>query len=89
MPSVKFTQNLRQHLETPECEVAGATVRAALDAIFAKQPRIKGYVLDDQARLRKHVSIFVDGQMIADRQRLSDAVRPTSEIFVMQALSGG
>ena len=29
------------------------------------------------------------GEQIADRYRLSDAVRPTSEIYVMQALSGG
>jgi hypothetical protein len=33
--------------------------------------------------------VFVDGQQIGDRDRLSDAVRPTSEIYVMQALSGG
>lgn len=89
MPRVRFTTNLRQHVDAPECDAAGATVRAVLDDVFAAQPRLKSYVLDDQSRLRKHVSIFVDGQVITDRQRLSDAVRPTSEVFVMQALSGG
>jgi hypothetical protein len=33
--------------------------------------------------------VFVDGQQIGDRERLSDPVRPASEIYVMQALSGG
>jgi hypothetical protein len=33
--------------------------------------------------------IFVDNEPIADREKQSDAVRPESEIFVMQALSGG
>jgi len=89
MPRVRFTQNLRQHVDAAECDAEGDTVRAVLDHVFATRPRLKGYVLDDQSRLRKHIAIFVDGRVIADRQRLSDAVGPASEVFVMQALSGG
>jgi sulfur carrier protein ThiS len=33
--------------------------------------------------------IFVDGQIIRDRARLTDAVSETSRISVIQALSGG
>jgi hypothetical protein len=33
--------------------------------------------------------VFVDGEQVADRARLTDAVRPDGEIYVMQALSGG
>ena len=47
------------------------------------------YVLDDQGALRKHVNVFVDNRMISDRVALSDAVAEDSEVFVMQALSGG
>jgi hypothetical protein len=39
--------------------------------------------------VRRHVVVFVDGSAIQDRVGLSDAVRPDSEIYVMQALSGG
>jgi sulfur-carrier protein len=46
-------------------------------------------VLDDQSGLRKHMTIFVDGQMIRDRAKLSDLVAETSTIYVLQALSGG
>ena len=46
-------------------------------------------MLDDQAALRKHMVIFVDGQIIRDRARLTDAVSETSRIYVIQALSGG
>jgi sulfur-carrier protein len=69
--------------------VEGDSVRAALDAVFARNPRLRGYVLDDQGALRRHMMVFVDGQQIQDRERLSDPVRPASEIYVMQALSGG
>jgi molybdopterin synthase sulfur carrier subunit len=89
MPQVSFTQNLQRHLSAPPRKAPGATVREALDHVFRENPRLRGYVLDDQNRLRKHVAIFVDGQMIHDRDRLSDEVGPASELFVMQALSGG
>ncbi len=89
MPTVSFTPNLKRHVECPTEVVAGATVREVLDAVFAANPRLRGYVLDDQGALRRHMSVFVDGEQIVDRERLSDPVRAASEIYVMQALSGG
>jgi len=89
MPEVKFTQNLERHMSAPAVEVAGATVREVLDQVFERNPQLRSYVLDDQGRLRKHVVVFVDGELVEDRIRLSDPVEPASELFVMQALSGG
>jgi sulfur carrier protein ThiS len=89
MAEVKFTENLRRHLETEECHVEAGTVREALDRVFEAQPRLRSYVLDDQGRLRKHVAVFVDGDMVRDRAGLTDAVTEETEVFVMQALSGG
>lgn len=89
MATVSFTPNLERHVECPTQAVEGDSVRAVLDAVFAANPRLRGYVLDDQGALRRHMMVFVDGQQIDDRERLSDPVRPASEIYVMQALSGG
>ena len=89
MATVVFTPNLKRHVECPTETVVGATVRAVLDAVFAQNPRLRGYIVDEQGSLRRHMSVFVDGQQIVDRDRLSDSVRPASEIYVMQALSGG
>lgn len=89
MATVSFTPNLERHVECPTQAVEGDSVGAVLGAVFAANPRLRGYVLDDQGALRRHMMVFVDGQQIADRERLSDPVRPTSEIYVMQALSGG
>ena len=89
MPRVVFTSNLQRHIQCPECDVDGATVAQALAAVFADAPRIRDYVLDEQGHVRRHVVIFVDGQRIADRARLTDGVAPRSEICVLQALSGG
>ncbi len=89
MAVVNFTQNLRRHLEVPPAEVTAETVREALDRVFETNPRLRGYVLDDQGRLRKHVVVFVNGEMVADRVGLGDTIGGGAEIFVMQALSGG
>jgi len=64
-------------------------VGAALDAVFAEHRTLRGYVLDEQGHLRKHVAVFVDGARVRDRERLSDPVGPESEIHVLQALTGG
>jgi hypothetical protein len=50
---------------------------------------VRGYVLDDQGAVRKHVAIFVNQRLIGDRQRLSDRIGEDDDIFVAQALSGG
>jgi hypothetical protein len=89
MPRVQFTDNLTSQTEAPPCDVEGTTVRACLDAVFSRVPRLRGYVLDDQGAVRQHVVIFLDGEAIRDRGRQSDPVCTDSEIFVMQALSGG
>ena len=89
MPRVVFTANLQRHVSCPPVEVAGATVREALEAVFAGNPMLRSYLLDDQGQVRKHMSIFVDGEQLHDRQRQSDRVTADGEIFVMQALSGG
>jgi len=89
MPMVAFTENIQRHVACPPAEVPGRTVREVLDAVFAGNPQARGYVLDEQGELRKHMAIFLDGRMIRDRAMLSDAVRPDSKLYVMQALSGG
>jgi len=89
MPRVSFTTALRRFLPASSAEVAGATVGDALTAIFAAQPGLRGYVLDDQGALRRHVAVYVGDRPVADRVQLSDAVGPRDEIYVFQALTGG
>ena len=89
MPTVSFTSALQRFMPTPSTTVDGATVGAALAAVFRDRPQLRGYVLDDQGALRRHVSVYVNGEAVADRIKLSDPVRPSDEIYVLQALTGG
>ncbi|HEV8297513.1 MAG TPA: MoaD/ThiS family protein [Acidimicrobiales bacterium] len=89
MPRVSFTRNLSRHVPCEARDVAGTTVREALEAYFALNPAPRPYVLDEHAAVRRHVVIFVGGVQVEDRVRLSDTVGTGDEITVMQALSGG
>ena len=89
MPRVVVTPNLQRHVACPPVEVPGGTVREVLCAAFAGNERARGYVLDEQGALRKHMIVFVNGEQVRDRAGLSDPVPADGEVYVMQALSGG
>ncbi|CAG1019073.1 hypothetical protein BURC_03927 [Burkholderiaceae bacterium] len=89
MPRIEFTPQLRRFTETPVVETGAATLRAALEAAFAVNPRLRGYVLDDQGHLRANVVVFVDGRRSSDRIMLNEPLNENSRVHVLQALSGG
>lgn len=89
MAKVVFTSNLMRHVDCPPVEVDGKTVRDVLAKIFDENPRLKSYVVDEQFGLRRHMGIIVDGEIVQDRKGLRDPVESNSEIYVLQALSGG
>ena len=90
MPTVTFTSALTRHVGAlPTFNVDAATVGQALDKVFAEQPKLRSYVLEDGGAVRQHVAIFVDGLSLHDRTTLADAVGQDTEIHVLQALSGG
>ena len=67
----------------------GATLAAVLDAVARDYPKLKAYVLDEHGRVRKHVAIFVDGELKRGQGALALTLKPDTDIYVMQALSGG
>ncbi len=89
MVRVSFTDNIQRHVQCPPMNVAGTNIRGVLAAVFDANPRARGYVLDDQGGVRRHMIVFINGQAIQDRTGLSDRVPEGAEVYVMQALSGG
>jgi molybdopterin synthase sulfur carrier subunit len=89
MPVVRFTRNIQRHIACPDCDVAGDSIRAVLEGYFYQHGQARGYVLDDQGRLRQHMAVFVNGSQIRDRDNLSDPVAADAVVDVIQALSGG
>jgi len=89
MPTISFTANLRRHVDCPAASVEGNTVAECLAAYFETHPQVRSYVLDEQAKIRRHVAVFVGSEQLTDPTTQSDLVDASTKITVMQALSGG
>jgi sulfur carrier protein ThiS len=89
VPTVLFTSALQRFLAAPSAAVEAGTVADALARVFEARPQLRGYVLDDQGAVRRHVAVYVNGAPLRDRKRLTDRVDAEDEIYVFQALSGG
>ena len=89
MAQLHFTQQLARFTAVPRVETDAVALRPGLECAFALNPLLRGYVLDDQGHLRDNVVIFIDGRRCADRRRLDDPLQADSQVYVLQALSGG
>ena len=89
MAQLDFTPNLQRRIRAPQVRLPASDVSELLRQYFERYPHVRGYLLDDQGALRKHLVILVDGSHLRDRAAQSDLLRPDSEVFVFQALSGG
>lgn len=89
MPTVSFAPALTRHVACPPQEVAASSVRAALDAAFRAAPPLRHYVLDEQGGLRKHVALFVNGEMLLRPTALERPLAAQDKLMVIQALTGG
>jgi len=89
MAGLHFTQNLRRHTACPSMQLQAATVGELFEQYFTEHPSMRGFILDDQGHVRRHVKVLIDGRNIEDRLRLSDTLTTDSQVHVFQALSGG
>lgn len=92
MATVKLTRHLYEFfpaLEEKQIVVPAGTIAEVVREIEKIAPGFAFYVCDERGRLRPHVNVFIGEEMIADRVRLSDPLKPDSQVFILQALSGG
>jgi hypothetical protein len=68
-----------------EVLVEGGTVAEVLRGLERDHPRLSGWVLDDQGRVRRHVAVFVAGERIDAAASLS----PDARLDIVGAVSGG
>lgn len=89
MARLEFASSIQRYAPIEALEVSAATIKEALEQAFVAQPALRSYVLDDQGAVRKHVTIFVNDETIADRDELNDPIADNDLVYVIQALSGG
>jgi molybdopterin synthase sulfur carrier subunit len=66
-------------------ELPGATVGEVLRELERRHPKVTGWILDEQGRVRPHVNVFVNGE----RTREDAAVAADDTLQVLPSISGG
>jgi molybdopterin converting factor small subunit len=77
---------LLSYTQVREVEAQGDTLGAVLRDLDRQYPGIRFRVIDEQDRMRRHIRFFVNDEQVFD---LAHALRPTDEVVIVQALSGG
>lgn len=90
MPTIHFARAIQRHVRCDPAAVKALVLADALAEVFAAVPQLRGYVLDDQGQVRQHIEVFVDGKAVRKPTDGHDtSLSADSQIYVMQALSGG
>ena len=90
MPKINFTQALKRfYPDLKRLEITANDVSEVVQNLEAHYPGLRDYLVDEQEKLRQHVNIFIGDKLIRDKEKLTDPVTSSDEIFIMQALSGG
>ena len=83
---VLIPSSLRSYTERGETEASGATLAVLLVDLERQYPGIRFRIIDEQDHVRRHIRIFVNGEQARD---LSHPLKPSDEVIIVQALSGG
>jgi molybdopterin synthase sulfur carrier subunit len=84
---VRIPTPLRSYTdEASVVDADGGTIGEVLDDLDRRFPGLRFRVIDEQGRLRQHMKIFLDQDVVDD---LTTPVADDDEVTLMQALSGG
>jgi len=83
---VLIPSSLLSYTKEQNVEASGVTLTELLADLDRQYPGLRFRVIDEQDRMRGHMRFFVNGEQVFD---LTRALRPTDEVYLVQALSGG
>jgi len=86
MAVVKLRAPLRDRAGgVAEHDLPGASVVEVLRELERRHPPVTGWILDERARIRPHVMVYVNGE----RTREDTALEPGDVLQVLPSISGG
>jgi molybdopterin converting factor small subunit/photosystem II stability/assembly factor-like uncharacterized protein len=68
-----------------EISMEGSTLREVILGLEREYPRLVGWVLDEQGRVREHVNVFVNDE----RASLEASISGADRVHILPAISGG
>ena len=77
---------LLSYTKEREVEATGATLIELLADLDRQYPGLRFRVIDEQNTMRPHMRFFVNGDQVFN---ITQPLRPTDSVILVQALSGG
>jgi len=77
---------LHSYTGRSQVEAGGPTLAALLADLERQYPGIRFRMVDEQDRIRRHMRVFVNGDQVFE---LARPLRPSDEVIIVQALTGG
>ena len=86
MPRVILTGSVQQHVGgLGVVTVDGGTAVEMIRALEVSHPALRGWIVDEQGSLRRHVKLFHGGVAVS----LDAPIGPNDELHIVAAISGG
>ena len=83
---VRIPSPLLSYTNQREVEAEGSTLDALVTDLDRRYPGLRFRIIDEQSAIRPHMRFFVNGEIVRDTKH---PLRPTSEVQIVLALSGG
>ncbi len=83
---VLIPSSLQSYTQASRVEARGATLRELLIDLDRQYPGLRFRIINEQDEMRGHMRFFVNNEQVFS---LDHALRPTDEVFLLQALGGG
>ncbi|HKV90412.1 MAG TPA: MoaD/ThiS family protein [Thermoplasmata archaeon] len=89
MVSVRLDAMLKEFVPRRALTTSAPTVRAALEELEARYPKVRWRLRDETGALRRYVRVFVNGEQIDGPTGLSTKLAPDDTIDILHSIQGG
>ncbi|MCL6452392.1 MAG: MoaD/ThiS family protein [Alicyclobacillus sp.] len=73
----------------PLVTLPGQTLADVLRSLDARYPGMAAWLVEPDGRLRPHLSVFISGHRLPPQSHISVRLQEDSDVWVLQAISGG
>jgi molybdopterin synthase sulfur carrier subunit len=86
---VVLTANLQKYYPERQFQAKASSVQEILSKMDSVRPLFTSYILEDDKTVRRHVNLFLNGQLLPKNDDWNKNVKDGDTVHIMQALSGG
>jgi molybdopterin converting factor small subunit len=90
MPTIRFPAALKYYVDNQtELDIPASSLTEILSALATRYPSLKFHLLDSDGKLRRHFTVFVNGENIRDLNGIDTPLRPDDKIILLASAAGG